>query len=221
MCLQDRAAKDSSKPPCSSFAAFYLPMQLNQGSICIHSSSACAPGKAAVRYCRCLQLDSCVYPAAAAVAVVSNHINQQSRCVHSSSCTCSAYAPIKHASQPLLPPAAAVAVVSNHMSWADILIQMARYFPAFVARDGTQNLPMIGLIRWESGLPGPAGWRIGEGATWVSSVKRSVHTSVAVTHTQQQQQRVSTVATAAATVATAAVQNLPMIVLIRWGAGQG
>jgi hypothetical protein len=34
------------------------------------------------------------------------------------------------------------------MSWADILIQMARYFPAFVARDGTQNLPMIGLIRW-------------------------------------------------------------------------
>lgn len=39
-----------------------------------------------------------------------------------------------------------VAVVSNHMSWADILIQMARYFPAFVARDGTQNLPMIGLI---------------------------------------------------------------------------
>jgi hypothetical protein len=46
---------------------------------------------------------------------------------------------------------AAVAVVSNHMSWADILIQMARYFPAFVARDGTQNLPMIGLIRWGLG----------------------------------------------------------------------
>jgi len=32
------------------------------------------------------------------------------------------------------------------MGWADILIQMSRYFPAFVARDGTQNLPMIGLI---------------------------------------------------------------------------
>jgi lysophosphatidylcholine acyltransferase/lyso-PAF acetyltransferase len=40
-----------------------------------------------------------------------------------------------------------VAVVSNHMGWADILIQMSRYFPAFVARDGTQHLPMIGLIR--------------------------------------------------------------------------
>jgi hypothetical protein len=42
---------------------------------------------------------------------------------------------------------AAVAVVSNHMSWADILIQMSQYFPAFVAREGTQNLPMIGLVR--------------------------------------------------------------------------
>lgn len=44
--------------------------------------------------------------------------------------------------------ACAVAVVSNHMGWPDILIHMARYFPAFVARDGTQHLPMIGLIRW-------------------------------------------------------------------------
>jgi len=44
--------------------------------------------------------------------------------------------------------AAAVAVVSNHCGWADILIHMARYFPAFVARDATQNLAMIGLIRF-------------------------------------------------------------------------
>jgi hypothetical protein len=42
----------------------------------------------------------------------------------------------------------AVAVVSNHCGWADILIHMSRFFPAFVARDGTQNLPMVGLIRW-------------------------------------------------------------------------
>lgn len=41
----------------------------------------------------------------------------------------------------------AVAVVSNHCGWADILIHMARFFPAFVARDGTQNLAMVGLIR--------------------------------------------------------------------------
>lgn len=47
----------------------------------------------------------------------------------------------------LLPAVAAVAVVSNHCGWADILIHMARYFPAFVARDGTQNLLMVGLIR--------------------------------------------------------------------------
>lgn len=39
-----------------------------------------------------------------------------------------------------------VAIVSNHVSWADILIHMAHSFPSFAARDGTQNLPMIGLV---------------------------------------------------------------------------
>lgn len=41
-----------------------------------------------------------------------------------------------------------VAIVSNHISWADILIQMSRYLPSFVAREGTQNIRMVGLIRW-------------------------------------------------------------------------
>lgn len=40
-----------------------------------------------------------------------------------------------------------VAVVSNHIGWADILIHMSRTLPSFVARDGTQDIPMIGLIR--------------------------------------------------------------------------
>lgn len=55
----------------------------------------------------------------------------------------------------------AVAVVSNHCGWVDILIHMARYFPAFVARDGTQNLPMVGLIRCASREPpGRFFWQI-------------------------------------------------------------
>jgi 1-acyl-sn-glycerol-3-phosphate acyltransferase len=37
-------------------------------------------------------------------------------------------------------------VVANHLSWLDILVVMARYFPSFVARDGTQDLPLVGLI---------------------------------------------------------------------------
>lgn len=28
------------------------------------------------------------------------------------------------------------------------VLHMSRFLPAFVARDGTQNLPMVGLIRW-------------------------------------------------------------------------
>lgn len=39
-----------------------------------------------------------------------------------------------------------VAIVSNHMSYLDILLHMARSFPSFVARDGTQNIPMIGVV---------------------------------------------------------------------------
>ena len=40
-----------------------------------------------------------------------------------------------------------VAIVSNHCSWLDILVHMARFFPAFVARDGTKDMPLIGIIR--------------------------------------------------------------------------
>lgn len=39
-----------------------------------------------------------------------------------------------------------VTVVSNHIGWSDILIHMSRNLPSFVARDGTQNIKMIGLI---------------------------------------------------------------------------
>jgi 1-acyl-sn-glycerol-3-phosphate acyltransferase len=38
------------------------------------------------------------------------------------------------------------AVVANHVGWVDILVVMSRYFPSFVAREGTQGLPLIGLI---------------------------------------------------------------------------
>lgn len=41
----------------------------------------------------------------------------------------------------------AAAIVSNHCSWLDILVHMSKYFPAFVARHGTKDLTMIGLIR--------------------------------------------------------------------------
>lgn len=39
------------------------------------------------------------------------------------------------------------AIVSNHCSWADILVHMSRSFPAFVAREQTKSMPLIGLIR--------------------------------------------------------------------------
>jgi hypothetical protein len=42
----------------------------------------------------------------------------------------------------------AAAIVSNHVSWMDILVHMSRSFPSFVARDGTQDLPLIGVVRW-------------------------------------------------------------------------
>lgn len=45
------------------------------------------------------------------------------------------------------PPERCVAIVSNHLGWADILIHMSRFMPSFAARDGTQNMFMIGLIR--------------------------------------------------------------------------
>ena len=40
----------------------------------------------------------------------------------------------------------AVAVVSNHCSHIDILIHMARSFPSFVAKSGTEDIPLIGFI---------------------------------------------------------------------------
>jgi hypothetical protein len=48
-----------------------------------------------------------------------------------------------------------VAIVSNHISWADILIHMSRSLPSFVARDGTQNIRMVGLIRWACAAAAP------------------------------------------------------------------
>ena len=39
------------------------------------------------------------------------------------------------------------ALVANHCSWCDILVFMSRYFPSFVARESTQDLPLIGYIR--------------------------------------------------------------------------
>ena len=41
----------------------------------------------------------------------------------------------------------AAAIVSNHCSWADILVHMSHSFPSFVARNGTDTLPLIGFIR--------------------------------------------------------------------------
>lgn len=37
------------------------------------------------------------------------------------------------------------AVISNHCSYFDILILMSRYFPSFVARSNTADMPMIGV----------------------------------------------------------------------------
>lgn len=39
------------------------------------------------------------------------------------------------------------AVISNHCSYFDILILMSRYFPSFVARSNTQDMPLIGICR--------------------------------------------------------------------------
>jgi len=40
----------------------------------------------------------------------------------------------------------AVGIVSNHCSHIDILVHMARAFPSFVARGGTEKIPLIGFI---------------------------------------------------------------------------
>ncbi len=40
------------------------------------------------------------------------------------------------------------AVISNHCSYFDILILMSRYFPSFVARSNTQDMPLIGVCRY-------------------------------------------------------------------------
>ena len=40
----------------------------------------------------------------------------------------------------------AAGIVSNHCSHTDILIHMARSFPSFVARGGTESIPLIGFI---------------------------------------------------------------------------
>lgn len=44
------------------------------------------------------------------------------------------------------PPPPYAAIVSNHCSWADILIMMSHFFPSFVARHSTINIPLIGVI---------------------------------------------------------------------------
>lgn len=61
-------------------------------------------------------------------------------------------------------------IVSNHNSWADILLHMANSFPAFVARDSTKNLPLVGIIRCAPrGQSAPVACRADEqrrGAEW-------------------------------------------------------
>lgn len=37
-------------------------------------------------------------------------------------------------------------IVSNHVGWADILIHMERWFPSFVAKSKTKELPFVGII---------------------------------------------------------------------------
>lgn len=39
-------------------------------------------------------------------------------------------------------------IVSNHCSYVDVLILLSRYFPSFVARSNTKNMPFIGLCRY-------------------------------------------------------------------------
>ena len=43
---------------------------------------------------------------------------------------------------------AAGVIISNHVSWADILVHMEGHFCSFVARSNTQDMPLIGLIRF-------------------------------------------------------------------------
>lgn len=38
-------------------------------------------------------------------------------------------------------------VICNHCSYIDILVLLSRYFPSFVARSNTQDMPFIGLCR--------------------------------------------------------------------------
>ena len=49
-------------------------------------------------------------------------------------------------------PVAVGAILSNHIGWADILIHMCAWLPAFVARDDTARLPFIGITRHASVL---------------------------------------------------------------------
>ena len=42
----------------------------------------------------------------------------------------------------------AAAIVSNHISYMDIIVHLGHSFPSFVARGNTQDMPLIGLIRW-------------------------------------------------------------------------
>ena len=44
------------------------------------------------------------------------------------------------------PKAQPVCVVSNHVSWVDILVFMAEFFPSFVAKATIRKLPLVGVI---------------------------------------------------------------------------
>ena len=44
------------------------------------------------------------------------------------------------------------AVISNHCSYLDILVLMSRYFPSFVARSNTAEMPLLGVCRSVSSL---------------------------------------------------------------------
>eukprot|EP00884_Botryococcus_braunii_P016948 jgi/Botrbrau1/3937/Bobra.0365s0012.1 len=48
--------------------------------------------------------------------------------------------------EPEGPPPDYAAIVSNHVSYLDIVLIVARYFPAFVARANTKDMPFIGPI---------------------------------------------------------------------------
>ena len=44
------------------------------------------------------------------------------------------------------------AVISNHCSYLDILVLMSRYFPSFVARSNTAEMPLLGVCRSAASL---------------------------------------------------------------------